>query len=105
MLLKSRSLFRRVAANRRETMLQDLRRTFRFEPLESRNLLAGVTTDLPDYEPGATAQITASEFSVGETVQFQVLHQDGNNGGAGHDPWLVTDGSPEDADGAEDGNV
>ena len=38
---------------------------------------AFVTTDQPDYPPGATAYITASGFQVGETVSFQVLHADG----------------------------
>src|SRR5262245_12518209 len=69
-----------------------------------------VTTDLLDYAAGETANITASHFTVGSTVEFQVLHvldagADGiygtaddtldgtlNGSGAGHTPWYVTDG-------------
>ena len=79
-------------------------------------LSATVVTDLPDYAPGATAHILASEFAVGETVQFQVLHTDGvPNTGGGHEPWLVTDGvmgdfdndgvMDGDLDGVADGNI
>jgi hypothetical protein len=79
------------------------------EVLEERWMLAAtVTTDLPDYAPGATAQILASEFAVGETVEFQVLHTDGvPNTGGGHEPWQVTDGvmGDFDGDGTLDGDL
>ena len=58
--------------------------------------------------PGATAQILASEFAVGETVEFQVLHTDGvPNTGGGHEPWQVTDGvmGDFDGDGTLDGDL
>ncbi len=76
------------------------------EQLEDRRLLAVVATDLADYAPADTALISATGYQPGETVEFQVLHIDGTpNTGNGHDPWFVTDGSPEDLDGLVDGNV
>ena len=69
-----------------------------------------VTTDLLDYAPGDTATITASNFIIGSTIEFQVQHvsdpgADGvygtaddvvdtttNASGEGHDPWYITDG-------------
>ena len=33
-----------------------------------------VSTDLPDYPPGAIVYITATGFAPNEVVQFQVLH-------------------------------
>ncbi|HJT60976.1 MAG TPA: hypothetical protein VJ797_04790, partial [Burkholderiales bacterium] len=66
-----------------------------------------VSTDLLDYAPDSTATITASDFIVGSTLQFQVLHVTdpgddgvygtsddllGDNSGAGHEAWEVTDG-------------
>jgi hypothetical protein len=82
------------------------RRCF-FEILEQKNLLAAqVVTDKLDYGLGETAQIYASGFQVGESVQFQVLHTDGTpNTGNGHDPWVVADGGPGDLDGVADGNI
>src|SRR5262245_46860766 len=81
------------------------RRSF-FEPLEDRRLLAAVATDKLDYRPAETARITATDFRQGESVQFQVLHNDGiPNTGNGHDPWTVTDGSAADLDGHVDGNI
>ena len=69
------------------------------EHLEARTTpTASVFTDLLDYQPGATAYITAQDFAPGSTVEFQVLHVNGNNGGQGHLPWRVTDGSQEDLD-------
>jgi len=78
-----------------------------------------VQTDLLDYAPGATATITASNFSVGETVEFQVIHLDpgndgrygtaddvaGDNSGQGHLPWFVTDGGVGDLDGLANGTL
>jgi hypothetical protein len=69
-----------------------------------------VSTDLLDYSPGDTAVITAEDFIVGSTIEFQVLHvldpgEDGiygtsddiideetNASGDGHETWTVTDG-------------
>lgn len=82
-----------------------------------------VETDLLDYAPGATATITASDFIVGSTLEFQVLHvldpgDDGlygtsddvidteaNDSGEGHETWSVTDGGEGDLDGVADGNI
>ena len=45
-------------------------------------------------------------FETGETVELQVLHNDGlPNTGGGHEPWQVTDGSANDLDGRLDGNI
>ena len=65
------------------------------DTLENRQLLSvTVGTDQTDYIAGATAQISASGFLAGETVQFQVLHTDGTpNTGANEQPWQVTDTS------------
>jgi protocatechuate 3,4-dioxygenase beta subunit len=79
-------------------------------------MTAHVVTDQADYAPGATAHILASDFAIGETVQFQVLHIDGTpNTGHGHEPWEVTDGVSTDLngdgvlegdlDGVADGNI
>jgi tetratricopeptide (TPR) repeat protein len=65
------------------------------EPLEERRVLAAaVTTDLSDYAPSDTAHVFASDFAIGEMIEFQVLHADGvPNTVGGHDPWQVTDGA------------
>src|SRR5215204_3067376 len=74
------------------------------EMLEQRQLLAAVATDMSGYAPGQTAHIFASSFQPGETVQFQVLHNDGTpNTGNGHLPWNVVDGSADDLDGLVNG--
>ena len=79
------------------------------ESLEDRWLLAAnVVTDQLDYAPGDTAQVFASDFAIGETVRFQVLHTDGvPNTGGGHEPWLVTDGvmGDFDSDGTIEGDL
>jgi protocatechuate 3,4-dioxygenase beta subunit len=63
-------------------------------------LAAQVVTDQADYAAGETAQILASNFTIGETVRFQVLHIDGTpNTGMGHEPWEITDGVNVDLDG------
>ncbi len=79
-----------------------------------------VTTDQDDYAPGDTATITASGFDAGATVTFEVDHVDGpgddgvygtaddevvETGGAGHDPWTVTDGGAGDLDGEANGTI
>lgn len=77
----------------------------RLEFLEDRVVPAArLWTDLSDYAPGSTATIMGSGFGEGETIQLQVVHQDGLEGGEGHEPWLVTDGGPEDLDGIADGS-
>ncbi|MBH0197524.1 MAG: LEPR-XLL domain-containing protein, partial [Nitrospira sp.] len=96
--------------------------SFQVEPLEPRVLLSAtpvevvtvgpaaaaavVTTDKVDYAPGETAIIVGAGFNTGETVELQVLHNDGvPNTGEGHEPWQVTDGSVSDLDGLLDGNI
>ncbi|MFN9591942.1 MAG: beta strand repeat-containing protein, partial [Pirellulaceae bacterium] len=94
-------------------------RALLFERFEERVVLTGgayapsVFSDLPDYAPGSTAIISAKNFTVGSTVQFQVSHvidagvdevfgtlDDtlGDNSGSGHEPWSVTDGGAGDLD-------
>ncbi len=52
-----------------------------------------VATDMADYPPGATAQITGAGFWPGETVTLHVVHIDGvGSGGAGHEPWTLIAG-------------
>ncbi|HEY2865452.1 MAG TPA: hypothetical protein VGJ02_00045, partial [Pyrinomonadaceae bacterium] len=51
---------------------------------------ATVTTDLADYAPGATVNISGSGFWSNEIVTLQVIHTDGTaEGGEGHEPWTV----------------
>lgn len=103
-LLTSRSSRSQRRSSRQRS--SKLRPFLRHEALERRNLMAVVATDLPDYAPGATANIYASGYQVGEAVQFQVLHNDGTpNTGGGHAPWTVVDGSLQDLDGLVDGNI
>ncbi|MFI8610216.1 DUF5801 repeats-in-toxin domain-containing protein [Pseudomonas sp. NPDC077649] len=79
-----------------------------------------VGSDLADYAPGSTAILTASGFPVGSLLQFEVDHAidpgaDGlwgtpddvldSGSGAGHEPWLVTDGGAGDLDGLVNGSV
>ena len=78
-----------------------------FDPLTEEidaDLEATVTTDKSDYPPGSTAEIYGENFEVGETIELQVLHNDGTpNTGGGHEPWQVTDGGEGDLDGKVDG--
>jgi hypothetical protein len=64
------------------------------EPLEDRRLLSvAIGTDQPDYEFGATVNISGSGYAPGETVQLQVLHAletPGSNADPQNQPWLVT---------------
>ena len=81
---------------------------------------ATVATDQPDYAPGSTALITASNFAVGETVEFQVVRTDGVQAyPPGNQPWEVVHGVGSftpyqnssgiwvypDLDGKVDGNI
>ncbi|MFN5850828.1 MAG: beta strand repeat-containing protein [Pirellulaceae bacterium] len=101
-------------------------RALLFERFEERVVLSGgayapsVFSDLPDYAPGSTAIISAKNFTVGSTVQFQVSHvidagvdevfgtlDDtlGDNSGSGHEPWTVTDGGAGDLDNLANGDI
>ena len=82
-------------------------RLLNIESLERRTLLAAnVITDQLDYVPGDTAQILATGYQFGETIRFQVLHNDGTpNTGSGHLPWQITDGGARDLDGQRNGQV
>ncbi|WP_371366341.1 DUF5801 repeats-in-toxin domain-containing protein [Pseudomonas sp. QL9] len=79
-----------------------------------------VSSDQSDYAPGSTALFTASGIAAGSTVEFKVQHAVGagadnvwgtpddvlgNNSGAGHEAWSVTDGGPGDLDGKVNGSV
>src|SRR5262245_18491334 len=78
-----------------------------------------VATDLPDYAPGSTAQITTTNVGAGDTVTFTVAHLDpGADGifGTADDvlvydlsgtgtPWTVTDGGLGDLDGLVNGVI
>ncbi|WZP00326.1 hypothetical protein EP7_001959 [Isosphaeraceae bacterium EP7] len=76
-------------------------------------MTARVVTDLPDYAPGSTAQITAwndeaegSNFNIGETLKFQVTRTDGiEDFPSGNLPWFATDGGTGDADGVANGSI
>ena len=84
------------------------------------SLYTSVTTDLSDYAPDSTAEITATGFTPGATLRFEIDHVDGAGadgifgtfddeitqlGGSGHDPWYVTDGGAGDLDGIINGSV
>jgi hypothetical protein len=83
-----------------------VRRRGSFKPLmdilEDRTTPSSLTTDLPDYFPGQTAILTASDFAVGETVEFHVTS---DVAGPGQDPWSVQDGSLADQDGEANGTI
>ncbi|GGE52068.1 hypothetical protein GCM10011517_19750 [Actibacterium pelagium] len=79
-----------------------------------------VSTDLDDYAPGSTAEITATGVDEGGSVTFEVEHvsdagPDGiygtaddttvDLGGDGHDSWTVTDGGEGDLDGEANGVI
>ena len=79
-----------------------------------------VSTDAQDYAPGSWAEITATGFEPGSTVNFQVQHAgdpgaDGiwgtlddvivDLGGEGHEAWSIVDGSELDLDGTANGAV
>ncbi|MBR0782863.1 DUF7507 domain-containing protein, partial [Bradyrhizobium iriomotense] len=78
-----------------------------------------VSTDQPDYAPYSTATFTASNVTVGGTVEFMVAHDtpgpDGIVGTADDviaqdltgttQPWFVVDGGSGDLDGLVNGTV
>jgi hypothetical protein len=49
-----------------------------------------VATDLLDYPPGSTANITGGGFAPNEVITLLCLHVSGMNGGPGHTPWYET---------------
>ncbi len=90
-----------LAATDEDPLAPDLTEDLTEEIVED---LPSVTTDKEDYAPGSTATITGTDFEPGETVEIEVLHNDGTpNTGGGHDPWFVTDGGAGDLDGRIDG--
>ncbi len=54
------------------------------------NRIATVGTDKYDYRPGETVVITGEGFQPNEPVTLQVVHSNGNNSGAGHEPFAAT---------------
>ena len=101
--------------------------TYKYDPstgtytlVDDSLLLTGlsVSTDQTDYTPDSIATFTASNVTVGGTVEFIVAHdnpgEDGVVGTAddyitydlsGTTPWFVTDGGPGDLDGVANGVV
>ncbi len=82
--------------------------------------MATIKTNKTDYAPGETSIITADGFASGSTIVFNVQHvidpgydgiwgttDDtlGDNTGAGHEPWYVTDGGTGDLDGIANGSI
>ncbi|GAB4093552.1 hypothetical protein GCM10028786_24790 [Flaviaesturariibacter terrae] len=52
-----------------------------------------LSTDLPDYPPGATVTLTGSGFAAGEDVTLRVLHASADSLGTDpqyHESWTVT---------------
>src|SRR6185369_8828671 len=69
-----------------------------------------VTTDQPDYAPGSTAVITASNIDVGGSVTFEVDHvlADGtlsNDLSGTGITWTIVDGGASDLDGIANGII
>jgi hypothetical protein len=68
-----------------------------------------VATDRPDYAPGETAKITASDFAVGSTIEFAIAddpNRPGDDGDADvYPPFSITDGGAGDLDGVANGEV
>lgn len=82
--------------------------------------MAKIKTNKSDYAPGETSIITADGFASGSTLTFNVQHvidtgydgiwgtpDDtlGDNTGAGHEPWTITDGGAGDLDGVANGSI
>jgi|GEM_PF-6986304 len=82
--------------------------------------MAKIKTNKTDYAPGETATITADGFTIGSTIELQIQHITdagadgilgtpddtlGDNTGAGHEPWYVTDGGTGDLDGIANGSI
>src|SRR5205814_2176085 len=62
------------------------------ETLESRWLLASISTNQPDYAFGSTALISGDGFAADELVQFQITHAPdtaGSNDDPQNQPWQV----------------
>ena len=57
-----------------KTILEDTTTTSEIDPTIE------LTTDLRDYAPGATAVVSASEVSLGGTIEFEVEHVDVSGG-------------------------
>lgn len=75
------------------------------EPLEQRMLLSvGLLTDKLEYAPEELVTMTASGFTPGETVEFQVSRIDGAPiaEATWYEPWRITDGSQFVPDGVTD---
>ena len=53
------------------------------------NRIATVSTSQFDYQPGQTAIISGAGFRPGEDVTLLVEHSNGNNNGAGHQPFVI----------------
>ncbi|MBR0875610.1 hypothetical protein JQ633_35015, partial [Bradyrhizobium tropiciagri] len=97
--------------------------TYKYNPATGTYTLSddpfSVSTDQPDYSPGAIASITANGIEPGATVQFSVAHVDpGPDGlyGTADDkltydlsgttePWTATDGGFGDLDGVVNGVI
>ena len=54
------------------------------------NRIATIKADKLDYQPGETAAITGEGFQANEVVVLLVVHSNGNNFGAGHQPFEAT---------------
>jgi uncharacterized repeat protein (TIGR01451 family) len=68
-----------------------------------------VSTDKADYAPGATVTITASNFTPGSTILFEIADDKSDPGDDGdadvYEPFSVTDGGVRDLDGEANGTV
>ncbi|MFM2001540.1 MAG: hypothetical protein RI963_966 [Planctomycetota bacterium] len=71
----------------------------RVESLETRALLAGLSTDLDDYAPGTMATLYGEGFRPGEAVDLRIVSSTGGIGAK----FRLVDGGVRDADGVANG--
>jgi hypothetical protein len=71
----------------------------RVESLETRALLAALSTDLDDYAPGTMATLYGEGFQPGEAVDVRIVSSTGGIGAK----FTLVDGGVRDADGTANG--
>jgi hypothetical protein len=90
---------RRSRKHQKRVRQLPLRNHLRMEFLESRNLLAALTSDALDYAPGSNVLLSGSGYTPGETIDVAIVSDIGTGGSL-----VIIDGGDGDGDGAADGS-